>query len=248
MLRRTVLSCLVLFAGAAAASGTASPTPDDKQVTLRAAATIGADGRVAALAWDGDSAIAKSIAARLEPRVRTWEFEPGTVDGVPAETRTSLTITLLAAPAADGGIALQFLWAGTGPTLVKQVVPAYPPLALRDNKSAYVRTEFTINPDGSTTVQDVEVQSSHAKAREFEQAARAAFARWRYEPELVGGHPVATRMVVPSRFCSSDSDWCEKRTAQGPLWAKPIPPSQDGQPVALDSAVKLRTDIAGESI
>jgi TonB family protein len=244
MLRRIVLSCLVLFAGAAGAAD----APLEKLVTLYATATIGADGHVTALAWDGDSALHKSIAARLEPRVRTWEFEPGTADGVAAETRTGLSITLRATPAADGSLALQFHSASTGPKLVTMVMPGYPSGALRENKSAYVRTEFAINTDGTTTVLDVDVQASHRKAQEFEQAARSAFARWKYEPEVVGGHPVATRMVIPSRFCSSDSDWCEKRTAQGPLWSKPMPTSQDGQPVALDSAVKLKTQISGEAI
>jgi TonB family protein len=246
MLRRIVCTAL-LAAGVAHAESPAPAAPEAKKVTLVAKATIGADGRITGLEWLGDNKIEQLLQARLEPRVRAWEFTPGALDGVPAETRTRLSVTLSARPAADGGLALEVLGAGTGPTLLVRHAPAYPSAALRGLREALVTTTMSINADGTTSAGEIEVEASHGDERAFRDAVKQAMAKWSYEPETVGGRPVTGTFRVPTTFClPDDSDWCARRKAEKA--AAGMPMAKDGEAVGLESAVKLKTEVAGQAI
>ncbi|MDX2187083.1 MAG: energy transducer TonB [Opitutaceae bacterium] len=82
------------------------------------------------------------------------------------------------------------------PQIVTKVNPLYP----RDLKRARVQGEvvlgFVVSPSGE--VQQLEVLSSTHPG--FERAALASIARWRFEPGLVHGTPVATRMEQAISF------------------------------------------------
>lgn len=75
-------------------------------------------------------------------------------------------------------------------TALVSIPPQYPPAARLRRVEGYVELEFTIGADGQ--VSDPEVL--HAEPAEvFEQAALAAIARWRFEPERRDGRPVPIR-------------------------------------------------------
>ena len=73
------------------------------QVYLRAHVTIGADGSLRAIEWGRERSLPDAVRAKLEQRVRNWTFEPGRVDGVAAETETTLRFRLTASPVAGAG-------------------------------------------------------------------------------------------------------------------------------------------------
>lgn len=67
-------------------------------------------------------------------------------------------------------------------------LPLMPPEAIARGIEGEVTLRFTIAPDGS--VVDIEVVSADPPGY-FERAAIRAVSRWRYDPQLVDGQPVA---------------------------------------------------------
>lgn len=79
-----------------------------------------------------------------------------------------------------------------------RVDPDYPPRARQQGIEGYVDVEFTISPAG--TVQDPQVIGAQPP-QVFDRAALAAIARWRYNPKIENGVPVARAGVqVRLRF------------------------------------------------
>lgn len=71
---------------------------------------------------------------------------------------------------------------------VVRVQPMYPQRAADQGIEGYVLLRFTITPSGG--VSDVVVMDSKPSSI-FDRSARRALARWRYDPKLVDGRPVA---------------------------------------------------------
>lgn len=84
---------------------------------------------------------------------------------------------------------------GTVPTLalvpLSTPAPDYPRDAMVAGTQGYVLVEFTINLEGAT--QDVTVVDASPQ-RVFDQAARRAVMRWKFQPLLEGGMPVEKRV------------------------------------------------------
>ncbi len=85
----------------------------------------------------------------------------------------------------------------TDATPISRVPPQYPLEARREGIQGYVTMEFTIRPDGSVT--NITVVGSHPEGT-FEQAARRALARWKFEPREEGGRKVSRRARQTIRF------------------------------------------------
>ena len=68
------------------------------------------------------------------------------------------------------------------------ITPEYPPRELQNGVEGWVLLEFTIATDGS--VENILVIESEPK-NAFNRAAIRAMGRWRYQPKMVGGRPVA---------------------------------------------------------
>lgn len=90
---------------------------------------------------------------------------------------------------AIGGIGPRFGGGGTDgdATPLVRVLPTYPPHLQGREIEGWVRVRFNVAADG--TVKDARVVASQPE-REFDTAALAAVARWRYRPRVEGGTPV----------------------------------------------------------
>jgi TonB family protein len=82
-------------------------------------------------------------------------------------------------------------------TLVREVPPTYPREAERQGLSGWVDVEFTVAPNGTT--RDLVVRGAQP-LRTFDQAALEAVKRWRFEPVMRNGAPIAQRAAVRIRF------------------------------------------------
>lgn len=85
----------------------------------------------------------------------------------------------------------------TDATPTSRVPPQYPRKARRDGTQGFVTLEFTIRPDGSVT--DVSVVDSHPEGT-FEQAAKRALSRWKFEPKESDGRKISHRARQTIRF------------------------------------------------
>jgi len=79
--------------------------------------------------------------------------------------------------------------------LIRSVPPVYPALAKTNHVTGDVTLDALIDSTGKVT--EVKVISGPTLLRE---AAMDALRLWKYEPALLGGHPVSTRLTVTLKF------------------------------------------------
>jgi TonB family protein len=239
------LTILALGALLAATAGAAKPLKT-YDLWLNADITIDQHGRMASLDWKNAQPGRQLIAERLTQRVQAWEFVPAMVDGQRMETRTGLIIGIHVTEHPDGSVALQITDAHTGPRPVSTVPPRYPVDAVSAGVSGLVVVDLQVEPDGKPVILDMRFEGSSGKRsyrESFTTATKSAVTAWTFQPEVVAGRAVRTRMQVPVDFCLEPSTWCAKQKS-----LKRIPDRPANIPVALDSAVTFKTDFRAAAI
>lgn len=213
---------------------------------MQARITIAPEGRITELAWMEKDKGKLGVGQVIEPTIRSLEFEPGAINGVPAVTETTLRMMLRATPTADGNWEIAIRGASTGALTEKMGPPQYPMDAAREGVEAEVLSEIDIDVAGRVTIASMDFESSRggdAFRREFLRASEKAIAGWRFVPERVGGHAVTGRMRVPISYCLGGRAWCEARNLAAA--AKGVAPNE---PVPLDSVARLKTKLPGAEI
>ena len=203
--------------------------------------TIESDGSLSRLEWNRGDEIPAVLRTRLDARVRSWKFVPGTIEGTPAVTETTLQLRLLATPQGDD-VALQVENATTGATLVDMVPPDYPREALRRGAEAAVLANLSVSPGGAREVSIAGYDGDQRMRPKFEKAVDGMFRGVTVEFERVGGLPAPAEFAVPVEFCLGTNpcgpyDWPERETASAP-----------GQPMPRDSVAGIATDVKGAAI
>lgn len=207
----------------------------------------------------------------VDRSVRQWKFEPVIRDGKPGYAKSRMDLTLIAHKV-DAGYQLQVehvRFTGSRES-VSMVPPRYPSEAIRQRISADVLLAIRIDRDGK--VQDaMAVQSAlpNTKGSErvlnrwrklFEDASVEVAKRWRFKPaDSSLEEENETTVIVPVDFRMEDmagyppAGW--RYESAGP--ARPIPwlePGQqtfdatglkDGEVLALDFSIKLKTNVVG---
>lgn len=84
----------------------------------------------------------------------------------------------------------------TAPVAVKQTRPKYPFEMRRAGIAGEVVVRFRIKEDGGVA----ELSAERSSQREFEAAAIACVAQWRFRPATLGGKPISVVMSVPIVF------------------------------------------------
>lgn len=138
--------------------------------------------------------------------VRSWRFQPTTVDGEPRAQRVTQTIRFTPPPRAPepAPAPQQPPSSGSGPLLngpppvpVHIEPPRYPRAAFRRQTKGYAVVAFTVNSNGTTS--DIEIVDSKPR-RLFDRAAREAVAQWRFKPYRVDGKPASIRIKQRIQF------------------------------------------------
>lgn len=234
---------LSLATGLLALAGTISAATADEpiQAWLRANITLDASGELTSIEWPDQKARGKVLTDHLEKLVRTWEFEPGKVDGVPAITKTRLNLKIEVEKNPQGGMEVAILQANTGMGSNSMAPPAYPITPAKRGYSAELRLRLDIDENGkvaSARVVEYQGDSQDKWIRaDFEKAGMKAIQSWIFEPEHVAGQPLSSTINVPVRFCIEAKGWCEKQETARRAAGQAM--SMD-EAVALDSAVKIR--------
>ena len=114
----------------------------EPKIHPRWALTIDASGRVVTLESIGSPPV-PAVRAPLENAIRAWHFQPGTIDGNPAETRTTFSLDLSLVEHGADQFALRIDDARTGANLAVKgmhgVYPKFPHDALRHKKQRHGR-------------------------------------------------------------------------------------------------------------
>lgn len=241
-----VFALLLLLGGRVGAR----EAPGRLDLSLVAEIEIGADGRVTSLEWKDRRPAVDFVIERIEPRIRQWRFEPGTIDGVPQVTQTHLTVQVIGEPLGDNALALRFGQARTGARMVKMVPPPFPVSAAR--MKDYVSLVVLIDIDENGRVRSHSADYVHGEEtyrKAFVASIKTMVAKSRFAPERVGGHGVPAQLRIPVDICLESG--CAKLERQRELeraTGAAAPHAPSGQAVALDSAVRLLTAVEGEAI
>lgn len=245
MTRTSTFTVALALAWALTPAGAAPKDADDVMLWVAAEVEISPEGTITALQWKDTREAMRLITARIEPAVRAWRFESGTVNGVPQPTITHLSLRLRAEQAGDT-VAIHVDHASTGAKSSLLAPPRYPLSAARANADAVIVADVAVAEDGTTTVESIDFRGNRpGYRRQFVEATEAAIAQWSFVPERVGGRPLATRMQIPVTFCITTMDCAHKYPAPDGERPRPGPP---GQPVALESAVRLIDALAGRTL
>ncbi len=131
----------------------------------------------------------------LRERVKSWRFDPASVQGKPAAAQTTVTIELK--PGADGqSLDLAGVSAGVAP--LKVVAPRYQPPAGNTVQRGSVVLRCKVTADGRC--RDISVERATAPEL-LQKNAMTALGRWRFETEIVAGVAVEPWVLIP--FCFS---------------------------------------------
>jgi TonB family protein len=216
----------------------------------RWALTIDASGRVAALESLGDPPV-PALRAPLENAIRAWHFQPGMIDGKPAETKTTFSLDLSLVEHGGDQFALRVDDARTGPDLTIEgfhhVVPKYPHEAMRKHLDGMVVLRIDYDAQGHVIASRLQDGAPEVDAS-FVRSAQEAARRWTFSPEIVGGHGLAGSTLVP--ICFADYSRRTPKEDPGCAWTPPDGHDAigDGAIVAIDPAARLETAVVGRTL
>ena len=241
------LCLLAFFAGAVHAA-----PEGERFTTMQWRMSLDAEGRVTALVAKGDHI--EALRERTEQAIRMWEFVPGTVDGMPAATDTLLSVQAVLKPSADDGqytVVLRDVRTGGHVVDGATRAPRFPQselrrMAARGVKFAQVAVEVGYDASGKAIALQV-AEGSRTQPEELVKAVIKALREWTYEPERVAGVGVPGTLVVPICFTLAQSPTEARKLSNACRWTLPGSNAyvDDGQSLALDSQVRLKTDVAG---
>lgn len=235
---------------------------------------IGIDGQGKVFDYVIKTIVTPEVKQLVDSSVRGWQFEPVVNDGKPTFAKANMILTLLARKV-DAGYQLhveRVRFTGNREA-VSMTPPRYPMGSARAGLMGNVLLALRIDAAGKV-LDAVAVQTSlpyrnlsqkkiEAFGRPFEEAAIEAAKKWTFEPANLewGDAPEAT-LIMPVDYCLGD---CVAPSRDG--WrvepnsvVRPIPwlaadkqqfdaaGLKRGESLALDSQVKLKTDVVGRSL
>jgi len=250
---------------AAPAAFAADDTVKPAVVAFNASVRVEVDASGKPVKVEAPADLPESIRSFIEKRVASWQYQPAKQGGVPVGATTYVKVGACAIPdATSGGYKLGVDFKGNGPRLVSASgnlpPPQYPIEAIRKSVTGTYIVNYSIQPDGSTQVGDIELADGPKQSAKW---LRPAITRWaeslRYEPEQVNGQAVVTTMSFPVEFKittstkrESNETWRARYKAE--LEARAMASSEcqlaSGasvglMPIALDSPVKVIPTPAG---
>lgn len=254
---RICMPSLLLATTLAAASpllNAAEPAP--KVVAFNASVKVDVDAAGKPIRVEAPQDLPQAVRSYIEKRVATWQYEPAKRDGVAVPATTFVKVGACATPTPSGdGFRLGLDFKGNGPGLISasghMPPPSYPGDLRRRGAQGAFKVSFTVQPDGTTRVDDVEsVDGSKRYLKSFRPALTDWIEKIRYQPEVVGGRAVPTQISFPVEFVlksgGRDPAWRKRYLAE--LQSRAIATAecqlaagayQGPLPIALDSPVKV---------
>jgi TonB family protein len=141
----------------------------------------------------------------IEVALKDWRFAPARKGGQPvaAEFRVAFLFYMPMAPVPTKQ---------TPPRVVKQEAPIYPRAMRSSRIKGEVLVAFVVDTKGNV-VNPVVARSNNTA---FDEPAIEAVLKWKFEPAVVDGQPVNTRIFVPIIFDFSDGSGREAVTVDTP--------------------------------
>ncbi|MGY0633815.1 energy transducer TonB [Luteimonas sp. A478] len=168
---------------------------------------VDAEGRPSEVS--GAERLPQPIREFVETTVGGWRFEPVVVDGVARQGVTWVQLAVCAVPQGEK-LALSARFVRNGPaqpggTSLLVDAPNYPKSALIRGVTGDMEVAYTVQPDGSAVLDGIEYEGDERQlSRHFRRALQDWVSAMRFEPEMLDGQPIATRLSTPVSFSLYD--------------------------------------------
>lgn len=207
----------------------------------------------------------------IDRSVRSWQFEPVVHDGKPGYAKTNMVLTLLAKKV-DAGYQLQVervRFTGSR-SAVSMMPPQYPAESVYAHVMGTVLVAVRIDAEGkvsdamavqtSLPYRNLSQKKIETLGRPLEKASIAAAKKWRFEAaNLERGDTPETTLIIPVDFSLADapSQVRDGWHVEPNSVVRPIPwlaadkqqfnadGLKQGESLALNSPVKLKTEVIG---
>jgi hypothetical protein len=204
--------CMAILCCGLAQAQAFAPKPDEVHKTIHVKVSVGIDGRVSDVAIV-EKKVPIAIESAVLARVKGWQFIPVTANGVavPALTYASF---YACAMKSDDGYELAVKYLDNGPLLVRALRFEFQPVVSEFSKADQsVTVKLKVQTDGTAQVQDVMMVDVDPRI-DFD--LRLSVKHWvqamHFEPEKIGGQPVATAMEW-ALYIWSDTGEAHKKDA-----------------------------------
>lgn len=250
---RVILLSLV-FAWIASANA-ASRSDAELSASVQWHMSLDATGQITVLEAQGKPI--DVLREKLEPAVREWKFEPGTINGKPAATDTVLSVQVVLVPiAGTDDLSVHVLDVRTGGGLLaSKSSPHFPKGEMRrmagEREEHVERVVLSISYDASGAPLDVSaIADASSKVKSLVDAAISSARDWKIDPERVAGVGIAGTLVSPLCFFTAKSISEANRKSEMCAWHMPETSAvlSQGQSVTLDSSVKLKSEVIGSTL
>jgi hypothetical protein len=198
-----------LLALLVALPGLAEDVAERGVVTFEARVKVDVDAAGKPVMVEAPADLPEAIRDIIEKRVASWQYQPGKLDGVPQASATYVSVNACAVPVAEGyRLGVDFDGNGSRPAGDRRLMPPqYPIQAMAAGTEAEFTLILAVDGQGNARIDQVEHAdiSGPAGRNKF----RPELVRWvktiRFDPEIVAGKPVPSRMRVPVEFNIRDS-------------------------------------------
>lgn len=211
---------------------------------FQASARIDVDANGVVTRVEPSDALSPALQELVKTQVAGYRFEAPMHAGVKSAGTTYVALGGCAVP--DGNdYKISLAYKGAGPRLERGafVPPKYPQQAWQSQAEADAVVTYVVKSDGSASLDGIRYERTPRAQRHFDKALAAWVAGFRYEPEIVAGNPVRTKLEVQVSFSLDDvSPRTYERQVKEQRLASPectAAASRDPlEPVALDSPFK----------
>ena len=242
-----------LMAAMPVVAGTEATT---KLVTFNASVRVDVDATGKPVTVQAPQDLPLAIRNYIEKRVAMWQYEPARQDGVAVPATTFVSVGACAIPNSAGtSFSMGLDFKGNGPGVISASghvpPPPYPINLLQQGAQGAFTVSFTVLPDGTTRLDQVEsVDGSGRYVKSFRPALKSWIEKVHYLPEIVGGKSVPTRISFPVEFMlmrgGADPAWRKHYLAELQARASvtnecrlAAGASYESFPIALDSPVRV---------
>ena len=250
------LKSIALCGALVACAASAAPTTEaPKPLSFRADAKVEVDSDGKLVKVEASPDLPEGVRRYIEQEVAKWTFKRNPREGETGNATSYINLGACAVPTPSGGYSMGLAFHGYGPRIAGggpwKISPDLAHVASRFELESVVMVHFRVQPDGTAKFMSVEGMDGNRSAKaELERALVGWLRLLRFDPEQIGGHPVATQETLPMAFKQDgpmtkkdllanalESPQCRQAAAAGQATAPGL------RAAALDSVVEIKPAI-----
>lgn len=211
---------------------------------FKASAKVEIDATGAVTSVEPLGSLSPALQDMVRSQVRAYRFEALLRNGTKVPGTTYVNLGGCAVPNGDGyKVSLDYKSAGPRFIGTGFLPPKYPANAYRSGYEADAVVTYLVEPDGTAAVEGIRYKGKSRGNTYFDEAIKDWVAKFRYEPEMIAGHGISTKLEVPVTFEMGDISLREfkaKEIARRKGSAECMAAASTGElePVAVDSSFK----------